>query len=110
VHKGEDLWVVGEVFFYVLNIAQEVGVAILKVAGGFVIDRIAVHHQHPGGWVGSQDLLGDLGTARLAKSKEAELRGAKQPGIPVLTIRAPSGLIGMFDWRYTVVLQKSLLY
>ncbi len=46
-HEGLHLWIVGKFLLEILDVSQQVGVAVLNLAGGSVVGLVAIDHQVP---------------------------------------------------------------
>src|SRR5665213_2875666 len=73
-----DLW---KLLAQILDLAQQVGVAILNQTGCLIVPVVTIHHQSPRQSLGSEHFLGHAGRTALAKTKEADPFRAKEPRI-----------------------------
>lgn len=104
--KGRHLGRRGELFFEVLDLTQQVALAVRDGAGDLVIAAVAVDDQTAGQPGLAEDRLGHAGRTGLAEQEPAEPRGGEQPGIAIMPIRPPAGLVGMLDGGLAVCLDQ----
>jgi hypothetical protein len=81
----------------VLDLAPQMAIAILDGAGPCGITAVAVDDQTAGPPGLAEDLLGHASHPGLAAPEQAEVRGGEPPGIAMMPVRPPAGLVGVFD-------------
>jgi hypothetical protein len=80
-----------------LDLAPQVARAVRDGAGHRGIAAVAIHDHTAGPPRLANDLLGHAGRPGVAAQEQAEPRGGEPPGLPLVPIRAPAGLVGMCD-------------
>jgi len=103
-----NLHLLRELLFQVLYVAQQVGVTILESAGSAIIAVVAIDYEHAAQAFGAKDLQGHLPGASLTKTENADGLSAKKPGVAVVAIGAPTGLVGVFDQGLPIILHQRL--
>src|ERR1017187_2121474 len=98
----------GELLAQVLDLAQQVGVAILNRTGRLIVTVVTVHHQGSRQAFDAEHLLGHARRAALAKAKETDSGGAKEPGVTVVPIVAPTRLVGVLDGSAAIFQEQAL--
>src|SRR2546422_11584282 len=63
---------VGKLLAQILDLAEQVRVAILNRTGHLIVTIVTIHDQNPWQPLGPEDLLSHAGRAALAKTKEAD--------------------------------------
>jgi len=102
-----DLAGLGELLGEIGDVPKQVGIAILDGARDPIVGMVAVHHEHAGKALRSEDFLGDRRRAGLPEPEHTELWGRKQPHIPILAIGTPPRLVRMFDRGVTILLDQT---
>ena len=93
--EGLDLGFRGKLLAQVGDVASEVRTAVLQRGEESVIAGVAVHDGRTPQALRSEDFLRDLRGAREAKAEETEVGRAEDPGVAILSVGAPAGLVGL---------------
>jgi hypothetical protein len=82
------------------------GITVLEETGSFIVGGIPIHDQNTGQGFLSEDHVRDLGGAAFPKQEQTDLFCGKEPDVPIVTFRSPTGFIGVFGWGKTVLFDQ----
>jgi len=83
-----------------------VGIAVLEGTRGFIVGGVTIHDQNPGQGFLSEDQVRDLGRTAFPEQEQTDLLCGKEPDVPILTFRSPTGFIGVFGWGKAVLFDQ----
>ncbi len=101
--KGFNLCGLWEVFFQFFYISQQMSITILDLNGGFIVSIVAINYQDPRQFLVPENTARHTGRAGVLEGKQTGFRRAKEPCIAALAIISPTGLIGVFSRRKSIL-------
>ncbi len=104
--KRLDFVGVRGVFFQVLYLSQQMGIAVLEGARGFVVTGVTVYNENARQGFLSKDHLRHFSRAGFAERKEADVVCSEEPNIAILPIGSPTGFIGVLDRGLAILLDQ----